>query len=263
MHQIQQGYMVGTRLQRHGVSLGDLAAGVLILCLYIELWLVILHHLLAKGANPVTATIGRAFDITVEVSLPTFFAAGQAILAGVTALVVSAVLRKQGAKWWRVRLWQCVALFLLFVGIDDAATLHERVNTVIPLDFVDAIGFAGYPWHALFGPFLLAAALAAFVFLWFEFGRAGRIARPFLYAAAICVGIAVALDIVQGVDEMALLRADPLLAVASVQKSTITEEVLEMVAMTFVWFAILRFLNRTADGGSLGLIESDRIAPAG
>ena len=67
----------------------------------------------------------------------------------------------------------------------------------------------------------------------------------------------------QGVDEMALLRADPLLAVASVQKSTITEEVLEMVAMTFVWFAILRFLNRTADGGSLGLIESDRIAPAG
>ncbi|HED16951.1 MAG TPA: hypothetical protein ENI64_09105, partial [Gammaproteobacteria bacterium] len=108
------------------------------------------------------------FDITREANLPTWFSSTQAVVVGLLAWVYAR--QREGLKPQQAATgWYVIAVFFSYLGIDDAAQLHERVATALSNSaesgetnswLVDQfLGFSSYYWQFLFVPVFGAVAL--------------------------------------------------------------------------------------------------------
>lgn len=194
--------------------------------------------------------IRRIFNIAREESLPTWFASLQAVLVALTAagMVWIERLKRTSQAVWR---WGFVAGFFLYVGIDDASSVHERLGTA----FADAMSesstlvsqFPTFSWHLFVAPLLGAALFAVAVLLWRLVPRPW--ARRLVVAGLSCFVVAQGLDFLEGIDDL----YDSWAASLDVEDYTVAhslraiEEMLEMFGTTAFWAVVLfHWVERTA-----------------
>lgn len=198
-------------------------------------------------------SIRRIFNVAREESLPTWFASLQAGLAAFTAWAL-----------WKledVRGWMFVALFFLYVSIDDAAEVHERVATALSDTFPTLPFLAEYPsfsWHLLVAPVLGAGLVAVAVYQWRRIPT--RRTLVLLGAGLAAFAVSQSLDVLEGIDGLFEGWADDL-GVADYTVShgfRATEEWLEMLGTTALWAPMLLRL-----GDSIDLVISRKGSPAG
>lgn len=211
-------------------------------------------------------SIRRIFNVAREESLPTWFASTQAMLVGVAAL----------AAWWfrRRRLdarpgnggLLFVAAFFVYVGLDDAAKVHERVGSAVQRMVEDTSSlawiveaFPSFGWQLFVAPFLALCLLASVVIVWFRSRGLG--ARPFLVAVLLLFGLSQGIDFLEGVDELYefIANRNGLDEYTVSHSFKLVEETLEMLATTAMLAATLRVLVDAAGGA---VIRIDGHTPA-
>ncbi len=187
-------------------------------------------------------SIRRIFNVAREQSLPTWFASLQAGLVSVTAWALWRIERSRG--------WLFTAGFFLYVSIDDAAEVHERVATALSDRFPSLPFLADYPsfsWHLLVAPVLAAGLAAVGAYLWFRIPTTRT--RGLVVAGLAAFAISQSLDVLEGIDGLFEGWATDLgVADYTVGHSfRAVEELLEMLGTTALWAPMLLRLGDTID----------------
>ncbi|MEQ1760856.1 MAG: hypothetical protein ABL986_21310 [Vicinamibacterales bacterium] len=144
--------------------------------------------------------IRRMTNMTREDGLASWFQVTQTLLTGLTALLIWTSVRHRSTDRWHVRGWFVVALFFLYLAVDDGAQVHERIGTAFDTLRERGIGpgvlFPSYAWQILFVPLLGAVGLFMFAFLWTALGT--RRTRVAVVVAILLQATAVGLDFQEG-----------------------------------------------------------------
>ena len=203
--------------------------------------------------------IRRIFNIAKEGSVPSFFSVfllvGVAFWAFCFSWIHSARLGTL-RKW----LWLFVGCLFLFLAVDDASQVHERLGSFFR-KYVEAASESGqqhwgdgildwhgsYSWHVAVLPFIALAGMGMFLFLWFELGDARG--RGLLSLGIFCFVLAIGIDYLEGLDTFFVTIGKPL----NVSDYFIDhfckliEECLEMIGAVLIGGALLRhLLNSTS-----------------
>jgi len=203
----------------------------------------------------------KLLNITREGNLPTWFASTQALVVGLLAWVYAR--QRTGLKPQQSAIgWYVIAGFFIYIGIDDATQLHERVATAlagsaesIETDswLVDKfLGFSSYYWQFLFIPVFGAIALYMFLFLQKVFDGWENL---FIFALGIALYvIAVALDYVEGIDRWIAWIADNSFYIGSQITHLLRalEEFLEMLGTSLILYSFLLAGPRENTGTQAG-----------
>jgi len=228
----------------------DVAARLIRAVLVFEVLLLVLDYGFNFFDVVGSLQIRRIFNIAREESLPTWFASLQAVLVALTAagLVWIERLEHTSQAIWK---WTFVAGFFLYVGIDDASSVHERLGTA----FADAMTesstlfsqFPSFSWHLFVAPVLGAALVAVAVFLWRLVPHPW--ARRLIVVGLCCFAVSQGLDFLEGIDDLydgwaASLDAEDYTVAHSLRA---VEEMLEMFGTTAFWAVVLfHWVERSA-----------------
>ena len=179
-------------------------------------------------------SIRRIFNIAREESFPTWFASSQALAVSLTAAGLWRMTRRRGWAW--------VSAFFLYVSIDDAAEVHERVSTALSDTFPTLPLLSDYPsfsWHLLIAPILAAGLLAVAAFLW-RVDPSGR-TKALVIAGLAAFAVSQGIDVLEGVDGLFEGWASDLgVADYTVGHGFRTvEEMLEMLGTLALWAPML------------------------
>ena len=204
--------------------------------------------------------VRRFFNIANESSFANWFSVTQTWMLGLTALFIFVVVRADHALRWRRVGWAIMAIFLLYMAMDDGARFHERVGSsvrvIVQGENADngsrQIGFfPSYTWQLVFLP--MFAAFGLFM-LWFLNKELKVVRDKLMVVAAIgLLVLAVFADFFEGIDAEHPLDLHSWISstwdldfhdVQHYSKSL--EEFMEMLAMTFLWVVFLRHLVRIA-----------------
>ena len=202
--------------------------------------------------------VRRFFNITREDGVASWFGVTQTWMLGLTAAFLYVLVRAGGAERWRRAGWAFIAIFLLYMAMDDGSMFHERIGSSVKElikgdeDESRQIGFfPSYTWQLVFLP--IFGSFGLFI-VWF-LNKELRVARDKLYvlAAVGLMVLAVVADFFEGLE-----IDDPInlhgwikrtwdLSTYQVQHySKSVEEFMEMLSMTFLWVVFLRHLTRVA-----------------
>ncbi|MDO8795637.1 MAG: hypothetical protein Q7J25_13575 [Vicinamibacterales bacterium] len=144
--------------------------------------------------------IRRLCNMTREDALASWFQVTQTLLTGLTALLIWFSARHRRSGGWHSTGWLVVALFFLYMAVDDGAQVHERIGTAFDELRERGVGpgvlFPSYAWQILFVPLLGGVGLFMFAFLWRTL--AGRAARLTVLLAIALQAAAVGLDFQEG-----------------------------------------------------------------
>ncbi len=234
----------------------------------IELLFVIADAVINVGKMSEIGAIRRFFNITREDGVASWFGVTQTWMVGLTAGFLYFVVRSSGGARWRRVGWSIVALFLLYMAMDDGAMFHERIGTSVKTvihgeDADSGIAVAGffpsYAWQLVFLP--IFGAFGLFV-LWF-LNRELQVRRDKLMVVA-AIGLlvlAVVADFFEGMDLDHPMNLHGWIFytwdVTEYQVSHFSkaiEEFMEMLAMTLLWVTFLRHLLRIAPRIDLRLV---------
>lgn len=204
--------------------------------------------------------IRRFFNITREDGVASWFGVTQTWMLGLTAAFLYVLVRVEGAERWRRVGWAIIAIFLLYMAMDDGSKFHERVGSAVKeiikgddaSDDSRQIGFfPSYTWQLVFLP--IFGAFGLFI-VWF-LNKELRVARDKLMVVS-AVGLlvlAVVADFFEGLEMdhpinlHGWIKQTWDLSTYQVRHySKSIEEFMEMLAMTFLWIVFLRHLTRIA-----------------
>jgi len=143
-------------------------------------------------------------NIAREDGLASWFGTTQTLFVALTAWSLVLLVRaRQGPRWRRAG-WFVVASMFTYMAVDDGAQLHERFGALSSV-WGDQAGipvltsFPSFAWQALFVPVFGLFGLLLALFLWKELRS--RAAFALALSALTFLGMAVALDFVEGLDE--------------------------------------------------------------
>lgn len=204
--------------------------------------------------------IRRFFNITREDGVASWFGVTQTWMLGLTATFLYLLMRVGGAERWRRVGWGIIAIFLLYMAMDDGSKFHERVGssvkTLVQGEDADSgdrqVGFfPSYTWQLVFLP--IFGAFGLFI-VWF-LNKELQVARDKLLVVT-AVGLlvlAVVADFFEGLEmDHALnlhgwIKETWDLSTYQVRHySKSVEEFWEMLAMTLLWIVFLRHMVRIA-----------------
>ena len=168
------------------------------------------------------------FNPAREGNVPTWFSSAL-LLVSATALAVAGgclrAARSPGAQWWLV-----LAVVLCLASLDETANLHELFSRQARRSFTP--GF-GQLWVLVLGP---VALVFLAVYTGFIRRQDPRVRRPFALGAALFVGGALGVELVE---ILLQLRGAGELAVAAI---TVGQEVLELLGAAVLLHASLTLL---------------------
>ena len=248
----------------------SIVRNVVLAAVLIEISLVVLDFAVNYANPDGSGPIRRLVNITREDALASWVATTQTFLIALTLAVITALVRRGDASKLSRRGWLGVTVFFSYMALDDGTKLHERVGSALGDVFegssddgstwlsplVDT--FPSYNWQLFLMPLFVVAGLALLLFLWREL-PAGR-SRVLLLVALACLGVAVGMDFIEGLDEddpaNPYVRFSDALELdgpaerwfgksgfeAVLHFSKSIEEFLEMLANTLLWAAFLRYL---------------------
>lgn len=187
-------------------------------------------------------------DITYEANIPTWFSSTQALVTGIVALLVGQIRSKQSERKL-AKGWYLTGGFFIYLGIDDAAQIHERVSTFINDAVKDSGGNAfisaimdllpSYHWQLFFLPVFILVGVFMTWFLYHEFKH--KSALPVFFAAMSCYAVAVGLDYIDGIPGNYRVAQEYLSFSTKemVHLSRAIEEFLEMLGTTLFMMSFL------------------------
>ena len=221
----------------------------------VEIALVILDAFINYGRLTRYGQLRRLFNIAREDGLATWVSSAQFLLAGVTLWFIHLRVKLEPAAKSTSRGWGLLAIFFIYLSADDAAKIHERMGSLFKAwarsgPSGDAPGYASrlldffpsYPWQIVVGPFFAAMGIFLFLFLWRQFK--GTALRSYLVAGIALIAFAQGLDFVEGV-KGGHASVERLL---SLDRYTVRhffksgEEFIEMLGLTFLFMAFLKYL---------------------
>ena len=218
------------------------ARNLLIVCFFIEAWLIFLHVTLALHATPTVRALGQAFDVTREASIATYWSCLLALGTGLACLFVANLLRRKGASKLRYRGWIFAGVVFICVSIDDAIAFHEKVGAITSLGLMNSLKYPSYPWHITVAPIVVTGLLLAAFVIWRDIRKIRGLTAMLLLALG-CFAMALGLDFMEGVAEMAALESVvPAAASEHMPLLMLTEEVLEMAGTTIVLYVVFSYL---------------------
>lgn len=185
--------------------------------------------------------IRRIFNIAREESIPTWLSSTQALALATTAWVVSRLARRDGSRKTR-RGWLGVAAFFLYVSIDDAASIHERLGSALEEAFASSPWVSQYPsfgWQILLAPLLALGLFASAAFIWRQ--QPSTTARVLVIAALVGFALAQGIDYLEGVENLFYDWSRALVVGEYTVSHTLRaiEEMLEMLSTTALWAPVL------------------------
>lgn len=250
---------------------------IFIFCLLIELTFFLLDAFVNYGKLTEIGAIRRLCNLAREDSLSSWFGSMQTLMVGFTLMLIFLRVRKEESlEKWRSFSWCALAIFFIYMAVDDGAEVHERLGTLFKeistratayssertlggklLDF-----FPSYPWQILLLPIFGGMGLYMLIFLWRELS--GRLAFILVIAGITCFMVAVAMDFVEGLDEEHVWNFHIIInekyqldhdAVRHFSKSI--EETIEMLGTTFFWIAFMSHFSKVAGKIQLQFIHKD------
>ncbi|MEH6529299.1 MAG: hypothetical protein V7718_05065 [Porticoccus sp.] len=223
----------------------------LLTCLFIEASILLLDLLLNYFQLIQSASLQKIFNVAHEQSLGTWFSVVQAAAAGIILLGLHQL---TCTRQWRTWGWLLLAIFFLYISIDDAAKIHERLGDHVGRLAADnehsLLGelsrfFPSYAWQWVFAPFFGAIGLYILLFLWYQLPE--NQLRLTVVAAFGCWTIAVGIDYIEGREGF----FEPIAAALEVKKYTVShpflmaEEFMEMFGTSlFLSLFIQRYLSQ-------------------
>lgn len=176
----------------------------------------------------------RIFNIAREQSVPTWFASLQAFGIAVTGWALGRVTGRKG--------WYWVGLFFLYISIDDAATIHERVGTTLDDNLEGWSFLANYPsfaWQVVVAPVLAVGLFASALYIWIR--RPNPKSRLLVFVGLAAFAVAQGIDFLEGIEDLFLNWSEELeVTEYSVGHSLrTTEEMLEMLGTLALWTPML------------------------
>lgn len=241
---------------------------VLVVALGCEAALLLLDLLVGRTGALGFPPLDQLFDLTRESSLGNYFSSVQSLAVALVLVLIRGRVALEGpAARWRRRGWALLALFFLFLGVDDGVMLHERIGSFAT--HLGGVGFhrleasfGSYSWQIVLGLPFAAAGLFMLAFLWRELQLRDRL---LFFMALACYGVAVGLDHIEG-RPGALVPLVPLLRmnVDAVQHLVqLVEELLEMLGTTLFLTSFLGRLFTGADRIELELTRPANFAAPG
>jgi hypothetical protein len=201
----------------------------------------------------------RLFDVGEERSIPTWFESMQFMLCSVLLAVV-AVYKRQRSERYRLH-WGVLSLILLYMSLDEVATIHETMGAELQRLLHYLTGFTpggaiSYFWVVPGALFVLVVALAYLRFL-FDLPRDTR--RWFVFAGAVFLLGALGLEMLSaqvasssgaiagwvasasgGSISQASAKAVPTILKGG---QTSFEEMFEMLGLTALIYALLAYIR--------------------
>ena len=175
----------------------------------------------------------RLLDFNGEANAPAWFSSLLLLLGSALLAVVAHEGRATGNRFFAH--WAVLALIFLFLALDEAAAVHEKVIDPVR----DAFGAGGALLHAWIIPYVLGLTLLLVVYLPFLRALPARTLRLVLAAAAVYLAGAVGMEMVGGyLWDRLPVRDVPIIAVMAI------EETLEMVGLALFAYGILDHLAR-------------------
>ena len=223
---------------------------IFIACICIEIILVIFDLVFNYLDVLDELYIRRIWNVAREQSIPTWFASTQTQLLGVTVLVCGFVQQKQIPSW-QFFSWLFFGLFFLWVGIDDAAEIHEKLGTAIDNKFgqnieSDALITQSYSWQLYIAPIFSIIGLFLVAFFGKLFYEQGLF--WYLFFGLGCWVVSQMLDFTEGLEQIETVYADIGTMINASDDylvphtSKLIEEYLEMLGTTLLWVGYLKYL---------------------
>ena len=237
----------------------------------IEIFLVLLDVIVNYGKFTDIGALRRLCNIAREDGVATYFAATQTLFAGLTAMLVYVVSKQMGKAKKETIGWLIIALFFMYMAVDDASQIHERVGTAFKT--IADRGDGGllwswlhlspsYSWQVVVLPVFVGVGLYISYFLWVEL-KAGR-SKILVFLALAFMGTAVVLDFIEG-----LHKDHPLNIYTHIKElydlrsytvshfAKVIEEFLEMLSISTFWivfsahfFSLLKEVSIRIESGS-------------
>ena len=230
---------------------------VLIVCLFVEAWLIFLHFRLTQYENPTVTLLGQAFDLTRESALPTYWSSLLALGVGASALAVFLVEKAKGKPSVSKVAWLVAAILFTCISLDDAMAFHERLGAITSLDLMERLHYRSYPWHITVAPLFALGFLAIAIPIW----RAVKCLPGLTFMLLVgfaCYGGAIALDFVEGIYQMSRAGSTPP-AFLNLPMLMVTEEALEMAGTTFFLYVFFSYFLHRLDETEV-LIQRDPLS---
>lgn len=162
-------------------------------------WLII--FLLAAGdivlnhMGGLASPINRSFNIAREDAIGTWFSILQLVAASVITRLLYRQARDSGAADSVRRCWGYLSVLFLYMSIDDAAKIHERLGTL----FSDGVTFfPSYSWQVVYAPVFGMATLVFLFVAWKVL--ADNIGRIWTVLGVGFLITAVGLDFLEGIE---------------------------------------------------------------
>ena len=204
----------------------------------------------------------RLVNITREDSIPNFYSSYLLLAVGTVLLLITLTVRRRTrGSGSRVAVgWAIIAGLFIFLGIDDATKLHERIGTIFSELVTDDDGdpaghvlgrlydvYPSYTWQLVLGPFLAAVGLFLLWFLYRELPSWPL--RGLIVAGVALFFIAEAMDFIEGLDNEIPDTIGDFLSTSEgrvIHFSTSVEEFLEMTAAgVFLWVFLRHLVSMT------------------
>jgi hypothetical protein len=231
-----------------GVVIAALAAGHLA-AVVVQRWV---GHGGTHDGVAGTEVLVRVFGMDGELNAPTWYSASALLFcAGLAGLIAALRYRtRRAAGAWH---WGLLAATLAFLSLDEAALLHEELSK--PLTRSLDLDEARWEYWAWLGPYLALTVVFVGVFARFIRRLPPHTRRPLLTGGAIFLAGAAGLELVgRDLWDEGDISSPYLLLVG-------LEEVLEMLGVTVVAYALLTYLGRQIGPFSIRTTDGRDQAP--
>ena len=199
---------------------------------------VVIERGFGHGGVAGTEVVVRVFGMDGELNAPTWYSASALLFCAGLAGLIAALVRRGAEPVSGAWHWALLAATLAFLSLDEAALLHEELSK--PLTRSLDLEAARWEYWAWLGPYLAATVVFVSVFARFVWRLPSHTRRPLLAGGAVFVTGAAGLELVgrelwdEGEGEGSTAY---LLLVGA-------EEVLEMLGVVLVAYALLTFVSR-------------------
>jgi len=253
---------VMAKVARLDINAGRLISVLFVMLVSAEIFFVLADAIINVGELSELGPVRRFFNITREDGVASWFGVTQTWMLGLTAAFIYVLVRAGNSLRWRRVGWAILALFFLYMAMDDGAKFHERIGSSAKylLHGEDADSgtiiagfFPSYAWQLVFLPIFGSFGLFA---LWFLNKELTVTRDKLMVVAAIgLLVLAVVADFFEGLDIDHPYNLHGWIEytwdlteyqVRHFSKSV--EEFMEMLAMTLLWITFLRHLVRTFPG---------------
>ncbi len=218
-------------IRPHAVALGLTCAVVVLLALSLT-GQIARYRLGVHRMSPIVVL----FDVNLEGNIPAWYSA--ATILGCSALfALIAIWRRQGADRRFAKHWLGLSLLFLLASIDEEASLHELVSTILGGEisqFVSLPPYLYYAWVLVAIPFLLVLAVT---YLRFLAALPPPFARWLIASAAVYLAGAIGVEMIGSYLAVTMGMENMRYALVST-----VEEGLEMMGIVMLLYALLEYV---------------------